>query len=411
MGDVDVGRLFGQAVLERGALGVLGYDMPAYARPDTNRTAIQFGRVPRDTTSQAWGFSLSFDAREKLRTALKVGPVRLKVEIDVVWTPGAVERTVVAEVRGATRLDERFVFSAHVQEPGANDNASGVGAQVEMARVAATLVSSGAVKPGRTITFLWGDEIRSTARYVQQDSVRAKGILWGLSLDMVGEDTRKTGGSFLIEKMPDPSAIWTRGDDRHTEWGSSELSLEDMTPHYFNDFVINRALEQASTNGWVVGTNPFEGGSDHVPFLRAGIPGLLFWHFTDQYYHTDRDRLEMVSAEEMKNVGVTALVSALVLTTADGAAARHILGEVFFAGLARLEGETELSLAEMADGALLEAEREILSAWAAWYDGALSATRDLEIDGSSPETENAIASARAEMAKMAEEAMARLGGA
>ena len=32
-----------------------------------------------------------------------------------------------------------------------------------------------------------------------------------MSLDMVGEDVKKTGGSFLIEKMPDPSAIWTRG--------------------------------------------------------------------------------------------------------------------------------------------------------------------------------------------------------
>ena len=26
-------------------------------------------------------------------------------------------------------------------------------------------------------------------------------------LDMVGEDTEKTGGTFLIEKMPDPSAV------------------------------------------------------------------------------------------------------------------------------------------------------------------------------------------------------------
>jgi aminopeptidase YwaD len=62
-------------------------------------------------------------------------------------------------------------------------------------------------QPKRTLTFLWGDEIISTRRYVQEDSLRAKDIKWGISLDMVGENTEKTGGTFLIEKMPDPSAI------------------------------------------------------------------------------------------------------------------------------------------------------------------------------------------------------------
>tara|TARA_B110000091_G_scaffold98139_1_gene106719 strand:- start:104 stop:277 length:174 start_codon:yes stop_codon:yes gene_type:complete len=56
-----------------------------------------------------------------------------------------------------------------------------------------------------------------TRRYVKEDSIRAKDIKWGISLDMVVEDTEKTGGTFLIEKMPDPSAIWTRGNHKHTE--------------------------------------------------------------------------------------------------------------------------------------------------------------------------------------------------
>ena len=30
------------------------------------------------------------------------------------------------------------------------------------------------------------------------------------SLDMTGEDTAKTGGTFLIEKQADPSAVWDR---------------------------------------------------------------------------------------------------------------------------------------------------------------------------------------------------------
>ena len=101
-----------------------------------------------------------------------------------------------AEVRGARRPGERFVFSAHVQEPGANDNASGVGALAEMARVTAKLVRGGQQNPLRTITFLWGDEISSTARFLREDSVRTAGVRWGMSLDMVGEDTERREGPF-----------------------------------------------------------------------------------------------------------------------------------------------------------------------------------------------------------------------
>lgn len=296
-----------------------------------------------------------------------------------------------------------------MQEPGANDNASGVGAQVEMARVAADLVREGRIAPARTITMLWGLEISSTARYIRQDSIRARGIKWGLSLDMVGEDTEKTGGTFLIEKMPDPSAIWTRGEDRHSEWGGSPLKKEAMTPHYFNDFVLGRALEQAATNGWVVKTNPFEGGSDHTPFLNAKIPGLLFWHFTDQFYHTDGDRIEMVSADELKNVGVTALVSALALASADAAMTRALIDEVTQAALARIATEAALSGGVVRAGGDKAQEQEILRTWADWYRDALGTFRDAEVGGVSTEVDAAIVRAQARVETAYRSALASAG--
>jgi len=70
------------------------------------------------------------------------------------------------------------------------------------------------------------------------------GIKWGISLDMVGEDTEKTGGTFLIEKMPDPSTIWTRGNDKHSEWGGQVLDKSPLKPHYLNDFILSRFKEQ-----------------------------------------------------------------------------------------------------------------------------------------------------------------------
>ena len=389
-----VGRLFTEAVTKRGALGVLAYALPAYLQPERNRTSIPFGGVPRDTVARGWGMVLSYAAHERLRAALARGPVRVHVETAVQWTSNAVERAVVAQVRGRRLPDERFVFSAHVQEPGANDNASGVGAQVEMARVVAQMVRNKLVDPLRTITMLWGLEIRSTERYITQDSTRARGIKWGLSLDMVGENTQKTGGTFLIEKMPDPSAIWTRGDDHHTEWGGSPITKAQLTPHYFNDYVLARCLEQSRISGWVVKTNPFEGGSDHTPFLRAKKPGLLFWHFTDQFYHTDRDRLEMVSASELRNVGMSALVSALVLASANGATARAVIGELEQSAKARLQAEGALSKAAAAQGGSVAQERDILETWATWYTDALESTAEIEVGGVSAATTRAIAKAK-----------------
>ncbi|HKJ01185.1 MAG TPA: M28 family peptidase, partial [Longimicrobiales bacterium] len=406
-GEARVGRLFTEAVQNRGALGVIAYSIPAFNRPDEHRDIISYSAIPQDAEARSWGLQLTTEARDALRDALRSGPVRVRVSVDT-RVYESEERTLVAEVRGATHPRERFVFSAHVQEAGANDNASGVAALAEVARVLAQGVRTDAFVPDRTVTMIWGDEIRSTRRYLEEDPQRAEGVRWGLSLDMVGEDTDRTGGTFLIEKMPDPSAVWTRGEDHHTEWGGEPLTVDEMTPHYFNDFVLNRCLDQGADNGWVVRTNPFEGGSDHVPFLQAGVPGVLLWHFTDVFYHTDGDRIGNVSARTLKNVGVCAAVSAMTLTTADGEVARFLVGEVERAALERLAAERDLSVAAVAAGGDPDNQVPILRSWASWYDGALATLTDVEVGGPSEATLQRIAAARAEVAQAGDAAVAAL---
>lgn len=384
-GETRIRSLFVEAVQKRGALGVLAYRMPHYLQPEVHQSSIQFSSIPYDANEQSWGILLSYGAKEHLKKALDAGTVRLHVEVEA-KSYEAEELTLVADVRGSEVPHERFVFSAHVQEPGANDNASGVGVLAEIARVTADLLQRQEVQPRRSITFLWGDEITSTNRYIVDDAERAEGILWGLSLDMVGEDTEKTGGTFLIEKMPDPSAIWTRGNDQHSEWGGRPLKEDDMTPHYFNDFAIQRCLDQADATGWVVKTNPFEGGSDHTPFLRADKPGLLFWHFTDVYYHTDGDLIDKVSATTLENVGECALVTALTLVTADADVAQFMVEETRQAASERLKVEFELSQQEVERGAPLRDQQHIIETWAGWYMKALQALEEVEVGGSSSET-------------------------
>ncbi len=367
--------IYKEGVLKKGALGIITYDNPDYLKPDVNVNSIQFRSLTFDPKN-TWGIALSYSAKERLKAALEQGPVYAKVYISSKVYPSE-ELTLVANIKGSEIPGERLVFSAHVQEPGANDNASGVGVQLEMATVAAKLIRNGGIDVQRTMTFIWGDEIISTKRYLQENEKRAKGIKWGLSLDMVGENTAITGGTFLIEKMPDPSTIWTRGKDKHTDWGGNLLTLEDMRPHYLNDYMIYNFLKQGKVAHWEVNTNPYEGGSDHTPFLDNNIPGLLFWHFTDQFYHTDGDRLDKVSQETLKNVGIASLASALTLINGDSYTAMDIVKIVRDAATNRLSEEFLLSEKSIKSGNPAESEIAILKAWEDWYLKAIASTTDL----------------------------------
>lgn len=402
MAEAGAFQLYRQAIA-KGAIGVLAYSLPKYTQPEKNVNSIQFQSIPyTDSVSQRWALMLSYQAKERLRAALAKGPASVHVKIET-KIYRAEELTIVANARGSVTPDERFVYSAHVQEPGANDNATGVATLAEMARTTAQLIQQKKFIPQRTITFLWGDEIVSTDRYIKDDGKRAAGIKWGLSLDMVGEDVSKTGGSFLIEKMPDPSAIWTRGKEKHTEWGGSVLKESQMFPHYFNDLLLNRCLQQAKSNGWVVNTNPFEGGSDHTPFLQAKIPGLLMWHFTDVYYHTDGDRLEMTSSEEMKNVGVSALATAYVLASADEAATITLIEEIKKSALDRLNVEFVLSKDAVVKGAKVTDEQHILEVWTSYYTAAIDKMTEIPVKGTTKKIDTKIAAAKADLQKKLEE--------
>jgi hypothetical protein len=394
-----------QIATKAGAIGVLGYSMPKYTQPEIHQTSIQFGSMKAN--SELWTLLLSYAAKEKLKSACLKGETKLKVNIQTKIYPSE-ELTIVANVRGSVNPTERFVFSAHVQEPGANDNASGVGTLAEMARLTAELYQAKKISPKRTLTFLWGDEIVSTRRYITEDTTRAKGILWGTSLDMVGEDTKKTGGSFLIEKMPDPSAIWTRGTDKHTEWGAGDVTEKDLFPHYFNDFIFDICKAQGKYANWTVNYNPFEGGSDHTPFLQNKIPGLLMWHFTDVFYHTDNDRIDKVSSTEMKNVGISGLTAAYTLISADENTAIATVSQVKADALTRLKTEFELSKKAIADGKAANDEKHIIEVWCKWYVDALATINKMPVKAETTKVGSATKFATNEIEKQTKVYLAEL---
>src|SRR5262249_17049969 len=190
-------------------------------------------------------------------------------------------RTLVAEIPGKLAPEERVVVVAHVQEPGANDNASGVATLTELARTLRLGIRSGAIpQPDRTLTFLWGEEVAASRQWLRDHPEEARNVRYMFSMDMTGEDVRQTGGSFLIERYPDPAAVWERPWDPHTEWGKGSIRENQLKGDLINDLHFAICGLVARRSQWVVRTNPYEGGSDHTTFGNAGVPAVLDWHFT-----------------------------------------------------------------------------------------------------------------------------------
>ena len=363
----SLGQVFTQAVRNRGAAGVISSELAPYTRPAETPDVLQWGSIPNDEALKSFGFKATPRATQRLREELAKGPVALHVEIESTFHRGP-NRTLAVEIAGTTHPYERIVLAAHVQEPGANDNASGCGTLLASALAMQDLIRRGVLpRPARTITFLWLDEIRGSEQWIKDHADLMKGVVAMLSLDMTGEDTSKTGGTFLIEKEPDPSAIWERPTDPHSEWGAGKVDPATVRGSFLNDLHLAVALRRARDTGWVVRTNPYEGGSDHTVFTRAGVPALLNWHFTDRYYHTNLDTIDKVSAAEMQHVAIAVGTTALFLASADQSDAAALMKLMTTARDARLATEQQHN-----------ATPEILQAWRKWYDEALASLTRLQ---------------------------------
>lgn len=367
-------------VVRRGkAAGLVSSYLPDYNRPAEHPTSISMSSIPFVDSPSAFAFKISYGSQVLLDSLLRQGRVEVRASVLAQFTPKTVREVSVAIV-GQQRPDEIIVMIAHVDEPGANDNASGCGTLLEMALTLRRLIATGELpRPARTLKFMWVEEIATVRRW-QKSAPRAfDQIKAAFVLDMVGEDVAKTGGSFLIEKSPDPSAIWTRPPDEHTEWGQGEIAAADLRGNFLNDLFEAACAARARQTRWLIKTNPFEGGSDHVPFVQNGIPAILAWHFTDVYYHTSNDDIDKVSASEMANVGVSVAATALFLANCSETDAIETVKLLSTRAAWRIANERQNDLHSHDS----TSNEKILQAWLNWYEEAYDSAASLNLGAGS----------------------------
>lgn len=377
-----------EAARARGAVLVLSDELaPFNVDPkkggERHLDAIGFRSVPPGTTMPV--AQVSPRAGRALRAAVeRAGGARVRFDCEVTFEERPL-RTVVATLVGATKPAECVAAVAHVQEPGACDNASGVGTLVEAARVLAQLVDAGELpRPARSVCFVFGDEMAQSRVFLERgDPIGgvAPRCIAAIAADMTGESRERTGAIALLERAPDPAAVRPLAPDRHTAWlgaraNTATASWDEVVPDGLATLARCALIDVgALQKDWATSEHPHEGGSDHVVFQQRGVSSFLLWHFPDFAYHTSLDRMDHVDGEEMRRTG-TALLAAL-LALADprpGDLDRYLRS-------LRAETDVRVRAAEAAG------DEELAFAWRAWSTGARLWLRALCLDQPFPPRE------------------------
>ncbi|MHC5211219.1 MAG: M28 family peptidase [Planctomycetota bacterium] len=381
--------LYARAVQQGGALGVISSYLPDYNAPETNPDSIRYSKVPYDAERHGFGLNVSRNVAQQIEKQLASGVTYVKVTIGTRFeeTRG---RTVVASIGGTLPSAGTVALVGHLDEPGANDNGTGIAAMAAMAAGYVRAIRAGTLpRPRRSITFIFGNEFECSREWL---STRLGAVDMALVIDMVGENQELTGATALVERMPDPGAIWDRLPlDEHTQWGRSDALREsDLAGSFLNDYVMEAMRIRAEQTGWRVRSNPFEGGSDHESFLERGVPAVLLWHFTDQYYHTSLDRLDKVDPAEMQHVAIAALGLLHHFGNAGLQRADEVLDIVMRAARTRLATEAANARRLLSAPAVAadpdqislvsRRERAIIVAWSRWYREALLSLEGFEPD-------------------------------
>lgn len=267
---------FSELAAKKGAVGMVvihpfpwPYRMSMEAGNSNLDNRFPKQQVPAVCISGLAGLSLMRHIGEGKRAAHLV--VRSRIyDVDSVVLSGVIKGTSKPEERVAT-LGHRD----HGFPPGANDNLSGIGNVLELARVFSKR------KPKRSLEFICstGEEgvTIGISKFIQANKDRLPQLKAVIDMDMFGG-----GGQLkLVEKglWPDTEPII------HTPW------------------LLEMLEEIADDLGYYASRMTAEWGDAEVArFIEAGVPSAWFWKPDDMYYHSKHDTPDKVDANSLKAV-------------------------------------------------------------------------------------------------------------
>ena len=303
-----------RAVGKLGAAGIISYapnQKSAWWKEDDR--LVRWGHLSSFPGTRSFAFMISLGEARTLQERLGGGEtVLFHAKVDASHKRGKY-RFATAAIAGTDKSAEEIHFTCHLDHPrpGANDNASGCVAILEVARTLSALIRSGQLKrPSRTLRFLWPAEIEGSIMYLVEHDDPSK-IKANIHMDMVGGGPvtksvfRISGGPYSV-----PSFIADLGH----EIGAF---VNDQTQRYADGDSV--AFPLVAPEG---GKEPqqalMEGldmGSDHDVFFEGTwrIPGLYLHDWPDRYIHTNFDLAANIDPTKLKRAAFIGAASAWYL--------------------------------------------------------------------------------------------------
>jgi aminopeptidase YwaD len=348
-----VAAVHGLACDARGAVGILSYQpnqVTGWSGDYVDN--VRWGHLSPYNPKNKFAFMISLRRARLFRDRLAAGqPIKLHAIVDARMQPGNYE-VVSAVIPGTDLAQEEIAFSCHLchQLPGANDDASGAAAILEVARTLKTLIDRGELpRPRRTIRFLWPPEINGTLAFLAQHSEEIKRIKAVIHCDMVGGDYSITKSVLHMTHTPAslPSCVNVVGD-AFTQYAIAASLNGAMNGN------LDRALisPEGSKDSLVADTTPFEMGSDHDVYEEGSfkIPVIYLRDWPDVFIHTNNDVPSNIDATKIKRSAFIAAASGYFLASAGPNQAMGLAEAVFADALERMPAEYQRSIATQGTG-------------------------------------------------------------
>jgi aminopeptidase YwaD len=300
-----------------GAAGILSYAQNQRTGwSGENDNLIRWGHLDSFTPTKTFAFMLSLKQARAFQTQLTRGEkITLHANVRAGRHEGFYD-VVTAIIPGADpRLrDEEIAFSCHLDHPrpGANDNASGSMAILEVARALAKLIREGKIpRPARTIRFIWPPEIEGTLALLNARPDLSRRIRADIHMDMVG-GAPETKAIFHITRGPAslPSFI----NDVAEEFGAF---VNEQSARYASGASAAYALvaPEGGKEPLLAELSEFSMGSDHQVYTDSSfaIPAIYLNDWPDRYIHTNYDTPANVDPTKLKRAGFIGAASGYFL--------------------------------------------------------------------------------------------------
>ncbi len=360
-------RAVANAVWERGAVGVVCYPLSEGKSKLDFPDQIAWTRIPMtppEGKSGTFAFALPPRKGEKLKELLETtglqdifatgkktpgGKVVLKAKVKTeISKENGATGFVEGWIRGSKYHDQQIVITAHLQEEqgSANDDGSGCGNILELARVFTKLIQEGKMeRPLRDIRFWWTDEIFSEYRYFADFPEEPKKMLANLHQDMTGAN--QALGSRVQHLIFAPHSRTSYLDALFESIGTYVINTNNGFLASSRQGGLPRPHTRPiySTRGSKQGYNarfvPYFGSSDHICFLDAqiAVPAVAMINWDDEFIHSTDDDLDKIDQTQLQRNNFIIGAMAYYLAFADDHSIPLLSGETFSQGIRRLSND------------------------------------------------------------------------